>query len=188
MSSRWVPAFAGMTLITILAATAWAWTMPSYRLDGVTVSGPHANYTSMYGANNCGACHAARGSVWGLIRNYTTVNQTTFVNRSSRGWIVGFLGNVRYMDGACLSCHNSAGIGTSKMTLTSTKLLSVYNGPAPLAAHSLTTGLVNVFSGGSAVSGGTPVSSQMYQCPRCHDPHYENNTGLNYLNTTGIYK
>ncbi len=180
-----ISAFAAVTLfLAVVAASA----MPSYRLDGVTVSGPHANYTSMYGANNCGACHAARGSVWGLIRNYTTVNRTRFVNRSSRGWVLGILGNVRYMDSACLSCHNSAGVGTPKMTLTSTKLLSVYNGPAPLASHSLTTGAISVFKSGAAVSGGTPVVSQAYECPHCHNPHYENNTGLNYLNTTGIYK
>ena len=57
-----------------------------------------------------------------------------------------------------------------------------------LAAHSLTTGKINVFKSGSAVSGGAAVAVQAYECPRCHNPHYENNTGLNYFNTTGIYK
>ena len=175
-------------LLAVFGGCAWAWTMPRYYSQGVTVSGPHANYTTMFGANNCGACHAARGSVWGVLRHYTTVNRASFVNRSSRGWVLGALSNVRYLDSACLSCHNSAGIGTPKMMLTSQKLLITYNGPAPLASHSLTTGAVNIFHGGAAVSGGQVVASQAYQCPRCHNPHYENNTGLNYLNTTGINK
>ena len=182
----WIPAFAGMTILLGLGLAAI--TSQGYYRDGVTVNGPHGNYTTMLGENNCGACHLSPMTTWAILPHYTciatpTFRQTTcFRTGSSWGWQGSFNAGKRYLDASCLSCHNSAGRATPKMTLTSKSLITVLTGPGPLSAWSIGTGTAKVFAGGTTVlSSGPPLHAFAYQCPRCHEPHFENNTGLNYL-------
>ena len=160
-----------------------------YYRDGITVNGPHGNYTTMRGENNCGACHLSTTTTWAILPVMTcvptaTFRQTTcFQTRSSWGWQGSFNAGRRYLDSVCLSCHNTAGSATPKMVLQAATLTNIFNGgPSPLSAWSIGTQSAKVLAGGTTIlSSGPPLSSVTYQCPRCHDPHFENNTGLNYL-------
>lgn len=182
---EWIPAFAGMTIILIIGLAAIV--SQAYYRDGVTVNGPHGDYTTMRGEDNCGTCHLATTTAWAILPHFTciptpTFRQTTcFKVGSSWGWQGSFNAGRRYLDASCLSCHNTAGMGTPKMTLQG-NLLSILNGPAPLYAYSIATGLPKTFKCGSTLlSNGPPLYMFRYQCTRCHDPHFENHTGLNYL-------
>lgn len=158
-----------------------------YYQDGITVNGPHGNYTSMLGENHCWACHLSTATTWAVLPIMTcmptgTFRQTTcFRVRSSWRWKGSFNAGRQYLDASCLSCHNSAGMGTPKMVLTGALATILMGGPAPLASYSLSTGQVMVYGNGTSLSSGPPLSSTDYQCPRCHEPHFEQRTGLNYL-------
>ena len=160
-----------------------------YYKDGVTVSGPHGDYTTMRGENNCGACHIATTTAWAILPVMTCVptptwrETTCFQVRSTWGWKGSFNAGRRYLDSVCLSRHNTTGRATPKMVLRSAQLASILNtGPSPLSSWSIGTANAVVLSGGTSIlSSGPPLSSTLYQCPRCHEPHFENHTGLDYL-------
>ncbi len=87
-----------------------------YVQDGVTVTGPHGNYTSMGPQNNCGACHWANTGKWVVLHTYTCWNIPRWPNRTCvdrhKNYTSFFVGFTQGPDSpkvqVCLACHNAA--------------------------------------------------------------------------------
>ncbi len=99
------------TLLIGLAAIASG----DYTLNGVTVEGPHGNYTTMGQYKNCPVCHYVQPTKTVVMHTYTCWDVPSWRNRTCvdryknyTSYFTGFAGGMNPRPQVCLVCHNAA--------------------------------------------------------------------------------
>ena len=97
-----------------------------YTLNGVTVKGPHGNYTTMGQYQNCPACHYVQPTKAVVLHTYTCWTVPSWRNRTCvdrhrnyTSYFMGFTGGINPRPGVCLVCHNTTSSRSSFSTTTS---------------------------------------------------------------------